>query len=191
MQIKIGHQEITTHEELENLVSKEIADFCKAWQKSLKVLLNEDVYVDIIQRQWGYEIACRHQENGFDWYFKFELHYPNVSYNQKINYLKINRFITLPRNRGYGKKVFQILLTCCNELKELEMIRLQSVQKATVFWKKLNFRHQEEAVEWISGNSVDFDLSCLKRPKILTKCPFIYDLKICNCKSCQQYLKCK
>ena len=189
MKVKVGHREILEKIELEDLISKEVTNFCLAFQKSLERLLEDFVELEIIQKTWGVVLQYQYQKNLRKWYFQFELYYPNQGYEQKINYIKINRFITLPTNLGSGRKVFKAFKVCCEQLKELEMIRLHSVRKATSFWKGVGFREQEEWQNWIKGESFFYDLSCLKRPISLEKCQFIYDIKYCKCSSCAAYQK--
>jgi len=187
--IKFGHREIKNQEQLEEFIPYEVVTFCIAWKQRLDRLVDKDVRLDIYRKTYGYDVRYGLQENSVKWFFHLELYYPNSDFQQRISYLKINRFITLPSREGRGGQAFKELLECCHHFKQLEMIRLRAIRSATGFWKKQGFREQSDQIPWIYGDSLAYDLNCLKRPAVLTKCPYIYDLKKCNCLSCTTFHK--
>jgi len=185
--VKLEQREIQNFSQLEKSVTYEVASFCVSWKRELDLLLFNDVWLTIFRKHYGYDIQYQLQNEYVKWFFQLELYYPNLGFEQRITYLKISRFITMPTKRGNGQEVFRRLLQCCSPLKALDMIRLRSVRNAVGFWEKQNFRESYKAISWLEGDPLEYDLGCLKRPSSLTKCQFIYDIRKCNCPWCCQY----
>lgn len=191
MNISVNHKLVKHFEELKELVTDEVATFCLAWKNGLDTLLGQDVQLIIYGKRYGYEVKYHYAKEKINWLFQLELYYPNVwsEFERQISYIKINKFATLPMYQGSGTTVFNLLLECCKQLSNLDMLRLRSVRTAISFWKKQGFREWDEPVEWIEGDPVEFDESCLKRPQTLNNYHFIYDVNRCHCESCQAYYK--
>lgn len=191
MNISVNHKLVQHFEELKKIVTDEVAAFCVAWKNGLDTLLGQDVQLMINRKRYGYEVKYHYAKEKINWLFQLELYYPNAwtRLEPHILYMKINKFATLPMHEGSGGRVFALLLECCKELNYLEMLRLRSVRTAIGFWKKQGFRERDESLDWIEGNPIEFDESCERRPQSLNNYHFIYDLKPCECKSCQSYYK--
>lgn len=177
MDISVNHRAIKDFNELAELVTDEVANFCVQWKKGLDELLDENVQLLIYMRRYGYEVKYHFERGRLNWLFQLELYYPNPGFERRIAYMKINKFATLPMYQGSGPKVFEHLLNCTQVFGELSMIRLRSVRTAVSFWKKQGFKELEETNELVE------DRSCEKLPQVLTNYKFIYSIKPCHCES--------
>lgn len=181
MEISVNHRAVKDFNELKELVTDEVANFCTLWKKGLDELLNENVQLFIYMRRYGYEVKYHFERERLNWLFQLELYYPNQApeLERKITYMKINKFATLPMYQGSGPKVFEHLLGCTEALSELSMIRLRSVRTAVHFWNKQGFK------ELVEDEELAIDKRCEKLPQSLMSCRFVYELKHCDCESCQ------
>ena len=183
MNISVNHRAIRDFNELAELVTDEVANFCVQWKKGLDELLDENVRLLIYMRRYGYEVKYHFDNGRLNWLFQLELYYPNQSpqFERKITYIKIHKFATLPMYQGNGSKVFEHLLNCTQAFGGLSMIRLRSVRTAVSFWKKQGFQELEKTEE------LALNQDCEKIPQMLKNYKFVYVIKPCNCNSCQSY----
>lgn len=183
MNISVNHRAIRDFNELAELVTDAVANFCVQWKKGLDELLDENVRLLIYMRRYGYEVKYHFENGRLNWLFQLELYYPNQSpqFERKITYIKIHKFATLPMYQGNGSKVFEHLLNCTQAFGGLSMIRLRSVRTAVSFWKKQGFQELEKTEE------LALNQDCEKIPQMLKNYKFVYVIKPCNCNSCQSY----
>ncbi|MEO3111108.1 hypothetical protein ABHC34_07530, partial [Turicibacter sanguinis] len=73
MNISVNHRAIRDFNELAELVTDAVANFCVQWKKGLDELLDENVRLLIYMRRYGYEVKYHFDNGRLNWLFQLEL----------------------------------------------------------------------------------------------------------------------